>query len=133
MTSLTIPASKPIVWTSRIMRGLPVLFLLFDGGYKLFNPPPVAESFAALGYPNGVAFGLGLLLIVCTLLYIIPQTAVLGAVLLTGYFGGAIASHIRVGDPLFSLMFPLILAALLWGGLYLSDERVRAIMPLRSK
>ncbi len=132
MASLTVSSSKTSLWASRIMRGIPVLFLLFDGGYKLFNPAPVAESFAALGYPDGMAFGLGLLLIICTVLYAIPRTAVLGAILLTGYLGGAIASHLRVGDPPFSLIFALSIAALVWGGLYLSDERVRAIMPLRS-
>ncbi|WP_110514320.1 DoxX family protein [Herpetosiphon llansteffanensis] len=133
MTALTATSSKTSLWASRIMRGLPILFLLFDGGYKLFNPAPVAESFAALGYPDGIALSLGLLLIVCTIVYAIPRTAVLGAILLTGYLGGAIASHVRVGDPLFSLIFPIIIGGLLWGGLYLSDQRLRAIFPVRSE
>lgn len=131
MATVMSAPSKPIIWTSRILRGLAAAFLLFDGGFKLFNPAPVAESFAVLGYPAGIAFSLGILLLVCTVLAIIPRTAVLGTVLLTGYFGGAIASHVRVGDPLFSLVFPLILGGMLWGGLYLSDARLRAVFPLR--
>src|SRR5688500_13389086 len=126
------PLSKGRLWTGRIMSALPALFLFVDGVGKLVKPAPVVEGTVQLGYPESVLLGLGIVLLACTVLYVIPRTAVLGAILLTGYLGGAIATHVRVGNPLFShMLFPVYIAVLLWGGLYLRDERLRALMPLR--
>jgi hypothetical protein len=105
---------------------------LFDTAIKLVKIPPVVEAMAHLGYPEGLARGIGLLQLACLVVYLIPRTAVLGAILLTGFLGGAIASHLRVGDPLFShTLFPIYLAVPLWLGLYLGDARVRALVPTR--
>lgn len=115
------------------MSAVPVLFLLMDGVMKLVKPKPVLRATVQLGYPESVIFGLGIVLLVCVILYVIPRTAVLGAILLTGYLGGAVATHVRVGDPLFShILFPVYVAILVWGGLYLREERLRALIPLRS-
>ena len=118
------------LWAGRIISFLPALFLLVDGIMKLVKPAIVVAATVKLGYPETVIFGLGVVLIACTILYLIPRTAVLGAILLTGYLGGAVATHVRVGDSTFSIIFPLILGALLWGGLYLRDERLRSVLPL---
>jgi len=127
------PVSKGRLWTGRIMSALPALFLLMDGVMKLAKPEFVVKATVQLGYPERVIFGLGVVVLVCVILYLIPRTAVLGAILLTGYLGGAVATHVRVGDPLFShALFPVYVAILLWGGLYLREERLRALVPLRS-
>ena len=126
------PISKGRLWTGRIMSALPALFLFVDGVGKLLKPTPVVEGTVQLGYPESVLLGLGIVLLTCTVLYVFPRTAVLGAILLTGYLGGAIATHVRVASPLFShILFPVYLAVLIWGGLYLRDERLRALIPLR--
>jgi hypothetical protein len=126
------PVSKGRLWIGRIMSALPALLLLMDGITKLVKPEPVVQGTVQLGYPESVLFGLGIVLLVCVILYIIPRTAVLGAILLTGYLGGAVATHVRVGDPLFShTLFPVYVAVLIWGGLRLRDERLRALIPLR--
>jgi hypothetical protein len=128
----SVPLSKGRLWTGRIMSALPALFLLIDGVGKLVKPAPVVQGTLQLGYPESVLLGLGIVLLSCTVLYVIPRTAVLGAILLTGYLGGAVATHVRVGSPLFShILFPVYLAVLLWGGLYLRDGRLRALIPLR--
>jgi len=116
----------------RIMSGLPALFLLVDGVMKLFKPPVVVQATVELGYPESVIFGLGVTLFVSTLLYLIPRTSVLGAILLTGYLGGAVATHVRVGGPLFNVVFAVIVGALLWGGLWLRDGQLREMLPLRA-
>jgi hypothetical protein len=127
------PVSKGRLWTGRIMSALPVLFLLMDSVMKLVKPEFVVKATVQLGYPEGVILPLGIVLLVCVILYIFPRTAVLGAILLTGYLGGAVATHVRAGDPLFShILFPVYVAILIWGGLYLRDERLRALIPLRS-
>jgi len=123
----TSDSNKGALWAGRIISALPALFLLLDGIMKLVKPVFVVEATVQLGYPESVIIGLGALLIACTILYLIPRTAVLGAILLTGYLGGAVATHVRVGGPLFSIIFPVILGAMLWGGLYLRDERVRSL------
>ena len=128
----SVPVSKAMLWTGRIMGLLPALFLLLDGAMKLVKPEPVVEATVKLGYPESVIVGLGILLLTCTVLYLIPRTAVLGAILLTGYLGGAVASHLRAGDPLFAVFFPVIFGVLLWGSLYLRDGRLRGLIPLRS-
>ena len=117
-----------------VLSGLVIAFLLMDATMKLLALPVVLETQAPLGFAGaGIARGLGVLLLVCTLLYAAPQTAVLGAILLTGYLGGAVVTHMRVGDPLFShILFGVYIGVLLWLGLYLRDARVRALVPLRS-
>jgi DoxX-like family len=110
---------------------LPALFLAFDAVMKLVKPAFVVEATARLGYPEAVIVGLGVLLLACTALYLVPRTALLGAILLTAYLGGAVATHVRVGSGLFSILFPVILGALLWGGLVVRDERLRALLGAR--
>ena len=126
------PTSKGMLWAGRIMSGIPSLFLLMDGIMKLVKPAPVVEATVKLGYPESVIFGLGIVLLASTVVYLIPRTSVLGAILLTGYLGGAVATHVRVGEGLFSILFPVIFGALLWGGLVLRDARLRSILPFRS-
>ncbi len=124
--------SKKMLWAGRIMSALPVLFLLMDGVMKLIKPAPVVEATVQLGYPESVILPLGVVLLFCTVLYVIPQTSVLGAILLTGYLGGAVATHVRVRDPLFThTLFPIYVGVLIWGGLYLRDSRLRALIPIR--
>ena len=132
--SSAVPISSAAIWAGRIMSGLVIAFLLFDGAVKLVPIAPVTETMEQLGYPVSatLARGLGVLTLVCTVLYLVPQTSVLGAILLTGYLGGAIATHLRVGSPIFShLLFGLYLGLMVWGGLYLRDPWLRALMPLR--
>ena len=126
-----VPVSKKALWTGRILSALAALLLLADGVAKLFKPAPVVEGTIQLGYPESVIVGLGIVLTACTILYLIPRTSVLGAILLTGYLGGAVATHVRVGGPLFNVIFPVVFGALGWGGLFLRDTRLRALSPLR--
>ncbi len=126
-------ASRKAVWTGRVLSGLAVLFLLFDAGVKVLEHPMAVQGTAELGYPQAVIFGLGTLQLVCLAVYLVPRTAVLGAVLWTGYLGGAVATHVRIGHPLFShVLFPVYVAALLWAGLWLRDERLRSVLPVRA-
>jgi hypothetical protein len=117
------------------MSGLVIAFMLFDAGMKLVPLDVVIKSTAGLGYPPSpdLARGLGILALVCTALYAFPRTDVLGAILLTGFMGGTVAAHLRIGSPLFThVLFGVYLAVLAWGGLYLRDARLRALLPLRS-
>src|SRR6266566_10163074 len=98
--------SKQRIWASRILAALSVLFLLMDGGMKIFKPPFVVEATVRLGYPESTIVGIGVVVLVCTVLYVIPRTAVLGAILLTGHLGGAVASNVRAGTPVFNVVFP---------------------------
>src|ERR1043165_998454 len=123
--------SKSNLWIGRIVSGLPALFLLVDGAMKLVKPAVVVEATTKLGYSQSVIVPIGILLIVCTIIYLIPTTAVLGAILLTGYLGGAVAPHVRAAEGVFPIVFPIIFGALLWLGLYLHDVRLRALIPLR--
>lgn len=123
------PVSKKILWTSYVMTALPVLMLLFSATMKLIHPPQLDEGFAHLGIPVSHALGLGILELVCTLLYAIPRTSVLGAILLTGYLGGAMQTHVRIGEQVFS---HIVFGVLIWGGLFLRDTRLRALIPMRS-
>jgi len=127
------PVSTKKLWAGWIVSVLPVLMLLFGGVTKLARPAGfgVVEGFGQLGYPENVILGIGILELACTVVYIIPRTSVLGAILLTGYLGGAVATHVRVGDPSAKIVAPVILGALIWGGLYLRDQRLRALLPLR--
>lgn len=124
--------SKTRRWTGLAFTTVSVLFLLLDGAAKLAKPAPVVKGTIELGYPEGVIVSLGIALLVSTILYAIPRTAVLGAILLTGYLGGAVATHVRVAHPLFThTLFPVYFAVLIWGGLVLRDPRLGALLPLR--
>lgn len=114
--------------------GLAIAFLLMDASMKLLALPVVLEAQAELGFGGEhVARELGTILLACTLLYAVPQTAVLGAIMLTGYLGGAVAVKMRIGDPLFThVLFGVYVGVLVWGGIYLRDARLREILPLRS-
>jgi hypothetical protein len=123
-------SSKTRLWAGRAASGLVVLFLLFDGGIKVAYPAPAVEATARLGYAADLILPIGLIELACLLAYVIPQTAALGAVLLTGFLGGAVATHFRVGDPLLGFtLFPLYVATLVWGGLFLRDDRLEALFP----
>jgi hypothetical protein len=127
------PVSQKALWAGRVISALAVLFLLFDGGIKLVKPASVVELFTQLGYPGSLLLGVGILELACTVVYVIPRSCVLGAILLTGFLGGAITSHLRVGDPIFThLLFPIYVGVLIWGGLFLRESRLRALIPLRS-
>lgn len=127
-----VPISTTALWTGRVLSGLVVLFLLFDAVIKLIPVDIVIETSRQLGIPTNLAATLGVLTLLGTLLYAYPRTSVLGAILLTGYLGGAIYVHVRAGSPLFShTLFGIYLGILLWAGLYLRDERLRLIFPWR--
>src|SRR5579871_2530206 len=116
-------------WAGRVLTGIPALFLTFDAAMKLANVPPVREASARLGLPLSVAPVLGVVLLACVALNLVQRTAVLGAVLLTGYLGGAVAMHVRVGDPLVShTFFPIYVGIMIWAGLALRDPRVRSLL-----
>jgi len=124
----TISMPKKLLWTGYIMSALPVLLLLFSGAMKLMRTPSVVEGFTHLGYDHSVALGIGIVELLCTILYLIPRTSVLGAILLTGYLGGATATHLRIGEPFYAAV---LLGVSVWGGLFLRDERLRVLIPLR--
>ena len=120
--------STRALWAGRILSGLAVVFLIFDVAMKFLMPPAAVEGTRQLGWPESAMLTLGVIQLICLALYLIPRTAVIGAVLWTGYLGGAIATHVRVGNPLFShTLFPIYVAAFLWAGLWLRDRRVRAL------
>ena len=124
--------SKAALWTGRILSGLSAAFCLMDGTMKIFKPKFVVDATVQMGIPESAIAGIGIALLVCAVLYAIPRPSILGAILLTGYLGGAIASHVRIGSPLFShTLFGLYLGLLLWGGLYLRDGNLRALIPFR--
>ena len=125
------PPSKAALWAGRATSGLCVLFLVLDGAVKLFKPAPVLKACAQLGIPESTIPGIGLVLLASTAAYAIPATSVLGAILLTGYLGGAIATHVRVGGPAFPVAFAAALGVLVWLGIYLREPRLRALVPLR--
>ena len=134
MTSFaeTVPVSKSATLTGRILSGVVVVFLLLDGAIKLVPWPVVTETMDRMGYGSSetLARSLGIITIVCTVLYSIPPTSILGAIMLTGYLGGAMASHLRIGSPLFShTLFGFYLGLMVWGGLWLRDRRLRTLIP----
>ena len=119
-------------WTGRIISGVVAALLTADSLGKLVQARPVLEGTAQLGYPTSVVFGLGVTLLCCVVLYVVPRTSLLGVVLLTGYLGGAVATHVRVGNPLFThVLFPIYIAALAWYGIMLRDPRVSVFVPWR--
>jgi hypothetical protein len=121
--------SKTRLWIGRIMVAIAVLFMIFDGVLHIMNPQAVVDGFISLGYSDSLAIPLGIIELICLLFYIIPRTRVFGAILLTGYLGGAVASNVRIGSPFFSnILFPVYIAILLWGGLYLLDTKIGGIL-----
>jgi hypothetical protein len=127
------PLSTACVWTGRVLTGLTVLFMLFDAVGKLVMPVQVVQASARLGFPMSLSPTVGVILLIATLAYAVPRTAVLGAVLLTGYLGGAVAIQMRAGSPVFENLFPVIFGVIAWAGIYLREERVAELMPLVSK
>jgi DoxX-like family len=125
------PVSKKMVWAGRIISALPVLLMVFGGTFGLLKPAAAMPGFLHYGYPEKVFLPICILEIVCAIVYAIPRTSALGAILLTGYLGGATATHVRAGEPIFYV--PVIIGALVWGGLFLRDDRVRALIPLRAQ
>ncbi len=120
-------------WAGYIISGLPALLLLLDAVGKLVKPEPVVTGTLELGYQESVIVPLGIVLLAATILYLVPRTAILGAILITAYLGGAVATHVRVGNPLFThTLVPVYLGILIWFGLYLRDERLRALVPFRT-
>jgi len=115
-------------WAGRVLSALAVVFLAFDGGIKLMRVPAVLDATVQLGFPLGSIVPIGLPLVVCTLIYAIPRTSVVGSVLLTGYLGGAVAAQVRAGNPMFEKVFPIIVGTVVWAGVFLRDRRVRALL-----
>lgn len=126
-----VQVSKARRVTGWILTVFAALFLVFDGLMKVLLVPGVLAAMAPLGYPVSLDRDIGILLLLCTAIYLIPRTAVLGAILLTGYLGGAIASNVRIGHPAFEVLFPGIFALILWAGIYLRDSRLEKLIPLR--
>jgi hypothetical protein len=118
------------LWAGRIVSAVPVLFLLMDGGMKLFKPSFVVKATTELGFPESTIVGIGIILLVSVVLHLVRRTSLLGALLITGYLGGAIASKVRIGAPVFDISFALIVAVLLWGGFWLRERGVRTVFPL---
>jgi hypothetical protein len=140
-TPITLHGSAPVagqtfsttqLWAGRILSGIVTLFLLWDGVMKLLKPAFVIKANREIGYPESDIVGIGVVLLVCTLLYVLPRTSILGALLLTGYLGGAIASQVRAGQPLFNWIFAFVMACLVWGGLWLRDFRARNLLRVQS-
>ena len=130
-TIRVVPTSSKRIWVGRVLTALPVLFLLFDGTIHMMRIPAVVEGFAKAGFPISTALPLGIIEIVCVVLYAIPRTSVLGAILLTGYLGGAVATNVRQQLPMLGyVLFPVYVALFLWGGLWMRDDRVRSLIPL---
>jgi hypothetical protein len=127
-----VGVTKKGLWTGPVMSGLAILFLIFDGVTKVIKVPAVLQASAQLEYSVRLIPIIGIILLFCTLLYAIPRTSILGALLLAGYLGGAVASQLRIGNPPFETLFPVCFALLLWGGLYLRENRLRTLIPFRS-
>lgn len=132
-TDQVVPVSKKRRWTGWILSTLAVLFMLFDSYSHLTMPTPVADAFVRLGYPVSLGIGIGILGLVCTALYAIPRTSIVGAILLTGFLGGATAANLRVADPLFETLFPVLFGALIWAGIFLRDDLLRGLVSFRAK
>ena len=131
MPSAPPNASKSALWTGRVLSAILVLFLVFTSFIGYMHPAAAKDAFVHLGIPFSLNVPIGAILLVCIVLYVIPQTSVLGAILFTGYFGGALMTHLRAGDPLSRALFPTYVAAIAWLGLYLREPRLRALVPFR--
>lgn len=123
--------SKGPLWTGRILSGVVVLFMLFDSVTKILKEQHVIDATIRIGFPLGTIVPIGIVLLVCTILYVVPQTAVLGAILLTGHLGGAVSANVRAASPAFNSAFAIVFGILVWLGLYLREPRLRALLPLR--
>jgi len=134
MAALSPPpsVSKPMRWTGRVIGVLPALFLLVDAVMKLVKPAFVVEATVALGFSETIIVPLGVVLLACTILYLVPPTAIVGAILLTGYLGGAVATHVLVQHGWFEMLFPVLFGIMLWGGLWLRDRKLQTMIPRRS-
>lgn len=130
-TARTVPVSKKASWAGRILTILIVLFMVMDGVMKVMKPPAVVKGFTESGWPIEFAVPLGTIALVCTALYAIPRTSILGAVLLTAWLGGATATNMRMGDPWFEVLMPVIFGVLVWVALYLREHRLRSLIPLK--
>jgi hypothetical protein len=128
-TAQAVPAARGMLWTGRIITALVGLFLLFDSVVKLAKAPSAVQGTVQLGYPEGTVVPIGLVLLASLAFYLIPRTSILGAILLTGYLGGATATMVRVSSPW--VLFPVVIGMLVWAGLYFRDEQLRALIPLR--
>jgi len=126
-----LPSSRTALWAGRIIGALAIVFLIFDSVIKVLKLAPAVESTTQLGYPETLVITIGIIELICLAVYVIPRTSIFGAILMTGYLGGAIATNLRAGTPLFNVVFPIIIGALLWGGIYLRDDKLRALIPLR--
>jgi hypothetical protein len=127
----TLPSPRTTLWAGRIISALAILFLILDSVIKVLKLAPAVESTTQLGYPESLVITIGIIELVCLAIYVIPRTSIFGAILMTGYLGGAIATNLRAGTPLFNVIFPIIIGALLWGGIYLRDQKLRELVPLR--
>lgn len=125
------PTSKTTLWAGIIISALAILFLAFDSAVKIIQSPLAVAPTIELGYAANLVMPIGLIELACLILYVIPRTSVLGAILFTGYLGGAVTTNLRAGMPAFNIIFPFIIGALIWGGLYLRDHRLRTLVPLR--
>jgi hypothetical protein len=128
----TPPVSTKLLWTGRAISAFMVLFLIFDGVTKVLKLAPSQEATARLGYPSSLTLGIGIIVLACTVIYVIPRTSILGAILLTGYLGGAVASQVRIRAAVFDTSFPIIFCVLIWAGVFLREPRLRAVLPVRS-
>ena len=131
-TSESASASKGALWAGRVVSALVVAFMIFDGVTKVVKAQQVVEATVRIGFPESTVFGIGAVLLVCTALHVIPKTSVLGAILLTGYLGGATAANVRAGSAVFNTIFPIIFSVLVWVGLFLREGRLRALIPFRT-
>ena len=123
--------SKAALWTGRVISTLVILDYLMSGGFGVFKPPVAVEGSLAMGFPESTLVPTGVTLIICTILYAIPRTSILGAILITGYLGGAVAAHVRIASPAFDSVFAVLLGVLTWGGLYLREPRLRSLLPIK--
>jgi hypothetical protein len=126
-----VPVSRTALWVGRIISGVVALFLLSAAVMDLVKPPFVVQGMVKYGYPESSMVGIGIALLAGVVLYVVPRMSVLGAIVLTGYLGGAVSTHVRAGDPVGRILVPLVFGLLTWGGIYLRDGRLRALVPLR--
>lgn len=123
--------SKGSLWTGRVLSGVVVLFMLFDSVTKILKTQQVIDATMRIGFPLSTIVPIGIVLLVCTILYALPQTSVLGAILLTSHLGGAVSANVRAGSPVFNSAFAIVFGVLVWLGLYLREPRLRALLPVR--
>lgn len=123
--------SKGSLWTGRVLSGVVVLFMLFDSVTKILKTQQVIDATIRIGFPLSTIVPIGIVLLVCTILYALPQTSVLGAILLTSHLGGAVSANVRAGSPVFNSAFAIVFGVLVWLGLYLREPRLRALLPVR--